>query len=121
MIKAAGGVVGRDGNVLLVHRPRYDDWSLPKGKLREGETWEDAALREVSEETGLVCTITGSLGSTFYESRGDQKEVRWFRMEPTGEVAKRDDEVDELRWCAPAEALELLSYDRDRDLLSRLR
>jgi 8-oxo-dGTP diphosphatase len=121
LIRAAGGVVVRGGEVLVVHRPRYDDWSLPKGKLGDGESWEDAALREVAEETGLVCTIIEPLGSTFYESRGDEKEVRWFRMDPTGEVAGSDDEVDELRWCTPLDARVLLSYDRDRELLSRLR
>jgi 8-oxo-dGTP diphosphatase len=62
VIRAAGGVVVRDGRVLLVHRDRYDDWSLPKGKLEPGETWEDAALREVWEETGVRCTLGPFLG-----------------------------------------------------------
>ncbi len=120
-ILAAGGVVELDGTVLVVHRLRYDDWSLPKGKLEEGETFEQAALREVLEETGYACALGEPLGSTEYESRGKPKEVRWFRMEPLGEAGPREAAIDEIRWVTPAEALDLLSYLRDRELLSRLR
>ena len=120
-IRAAGGVVVRDGEVLLVHRPRYDDWSLPKGKLDDGETFEEAALREVLEETGYTCVLGPWLGSTHYESRGGSKEVRWFLMEARGDPVPHDDEVDDLRWVTPAEALEVLSYERDRELVRRLR
>jgi 8-oxo-dGTP diphosphatase len=120
-IRAAGGVVVRGDEVLLVHRPRYDDWSLPKGKLDDGESFEEAALREVLEETGYTCVLGEPLGSTHYESRGRPKEVRWFAMEAKGDPVEHDDEVDEVRWVTGAEALELLTYDRDRTLLSRLR
>jgi 8-oxo-dGTP pyrophosphatase MutT (NUDIX family) len=120
-ILAAGGVVALDGKVLVVHRLRYGDWSLPKGKLEDGETFEEAALREVLEETGYACTLGEPIGSTSYESRGRPKEVRWFRMEPVGEAAAHEDEIDEVRWVTPAEAVGLLSYARDRELLSRLR
>jgi 8-oxo-dGTP diphosphatase len=121
-VLAAGGLVVRDGtDIAVVHRPRYDDWSLPKGKLDEGEGFEDAALREVEEETGLTCRITGTLGDTSYNDRKDRpKLVRYFRMEPeSGEFAPND-EVDELRWLPAAEALELLSYDFDRELVGKL-
>lgn len=114
-------MVERDGKVLVVHRVRHDDWSLPKGKLEEEETWEQAALREVREETGYECTLGAPLGSTHYESRGKPKEVRWYRMEPRGEAGPGDGEVDEVRWLSPAEAMALLSYAGDRALLSRLR
>jgi 8-oxo-dGTP diphosphatase len=120
LIRAAGGVVVRGGRVLVVHRQRYDDWSLPKGKLERDETWEEGALREVREETGLHCVLGTALGSTTYAPGGRKKEVRWFRMEPTDESGTPDGEVDELRWLTPAEALELLTYESEREVLTRL-
>ncbi len=113
--RAAGGVVVREGRVLLVHRPRYDDWSLPKGKLRLGESWEAAALREVEEETGLRCELGELVGATRY----GLKEVRYFRMTCEGEP-RAQNEVDEVRWVRLTEAAALLTYERDADLLSRL-
>jgi 8-oxo-dGTP diphosphatase len=121
LVRAAGGVVVRDGRVLLVHRPRYGDWTLPKGKLEDGEAWEDAALREVEEETGLRCELGEEVGRTRYvDSHGRNKEVRYFRMTGGGEPAPQN-EVDEVRWAPLDEAPGLLSYERDRVLLSRLR
>jgi 8-oxo-dGTP diphosphatase len=121
IVRAAGGVVLRDGRVLLVHRPRYDDWTLPKGKLEDGESWEDGALREVEEETGLTCELGEEVGRTRHvDSRGRNKEVRYFAMTSDGEGTAQN-EVDELRWVPLEDAAALLSYDRDADLLSRLR
>ena len=120
-IRAAGGVVVRDGKVLVVHRPRYDDWSLPKGKLEDGENWGDGALREVREETGLECVLCESLGVSLYTVQGGEKEVRWYRMEPRGEPGPLEHEVDELRWVTLEEAVVVLSYERDVVVLSRLR
>jgi 8-oxo-dGTP diphosphatase len=120
VIRAAGGVVERDGRVLVVHRPKYDDWSFPKGKLERGETWEEAALREVEEETGLACELGELVGSTHYEVRGEPKEVRYYRMSATAEPAAHN-EVDEVRWVTFDEAAGLLSHGYDADLLSRLR
>jgi 8-oxo-dGTP diphosphatase len=119
-VRAAGGVVQReDGRIALVHRPRYDDWSLPKGKLDPGEGFETAALREVHEETGLRCELRDELPPARYtDHKGRPKVVRWWRMavlEDEGFAA--DDEVDELRWCTREEALALLSYAHDRALL----
>lgn len=119
MIKAAGGVVVRDGRVLLVHRARYDDWSLPKGKLEAGESWEDAALREVWEETGVRCTLGAFLGSSHYEVNGTPKEVRWWAM-ATDDEAGPSNEVDAVRWATLDEARELLSYGHERQLLDAL-
>jgi 8-oxo-dGTP diphosphatase len=120
LIRAAGGVVVRDGQVLLVHRPLYDDWTLPKGKLDEGETWEEAALREVAEEAHLSCRLGDEVGRTHYvDRRGREKEVRYFLMTADGEPEPRN-EVDEVRWVPLAEAPALLSYERDVELLSLL-
>ena len=116
--RAAGGVVARDGRVAVVHRPRYDDWTLPKGKLDPGESFEDAALREVDEETGLRARLVRELPAVSYEVRGRPKVVRYWLMEvesDRGFVAS--DEIDELRWLEPAQARALLTYDRDRDVL----
>jgi 8-oxo-dGTP pyrophosphatase MutT (NUDIX family) len=119
-LRAAGGLVVRDGHVLLVHRGKYDDWTPPKGKLDDGETWEDAALREVEEETGLRCTLGAYVGSTHYPRFGGTKEVRYFLMDADGDPRPQN-EIDEVRWVALDEADALLSYDYDRELLKRLR
>jgi 8-oxo-dGTP diphosphatase len=115
-VHAAGGVVLRDGRVALVHRPRYDDWSLPKGKLDPGESSEEAALREVEEETGLRCRLVRELPTVEYDVRGRLKVVRYWAMAVVDETPfVPNDEVDQLRWVEPQEALALLTYDRDRE------
>jgi 8-oxo-dGTP diphosphatase len=120
-VDAAGGVVVRNGRIALVHRPRYDDWTLPKGKLEPGERHDDAALREVEEETGMRCTLGRELPSARYRDRHDRpKLVRYFRMEAVAGEFSPNDEVDELRWVTPREALGLLTYDRDRDVVRAL-
>jgi len=108
----------RDGRVLLVHRPKYDDWTFPKGKCERGESDEACAVREVEEETGLLCELAAELPSTHYtDSRRRPKRVRWWRMEPVAGEFTPTDEVDEIRWLTREEAAELLSYDRDQALL----
>jgi 8-oxo-dGTP diphosphatase len=123
-VLAAGGVVVRaDGRIAVIHRPRYDDWSLPKGKLEPEESFEDGAVREVLEETGVRGRIVGELDSTSYVDRkGRDKLVRWYRMELDGDPAEfaPNDEVDELRWLTPDAAWALLTYDHDRALVQTL-
>jgi 8-oxo-dGTP pyrophosphatase MutT (NUDIX family) len=117
-VRAAGGVVLRDGLVALVPRPRYDDWTLPKGKLDAGESFEEAAIREIDEETGLRTRLVRELPAVHYEVRGRPKVVRYWLMEVESDPGfVPNDEVDELRWLEPAAARSLLSYDRDRDVL----
>jgi 8-oxo-dGTP diphosphatase len=124
-VRAAGGLVvrERDGvdEVAVVHRPRYDDWSLPKGKLADGEGWAEGALREVEEETGQRCEIEGELPASRYtDQKGRPKEVRWYRMRPLGGEFRVNDEIDELRWLDPQSALALLDYEHDRRLVRSL-
>jgi 8-oxo-dGTP diphosphatase len=123
-VLAAGGVLVRDdGRVAVVHRPRYDDWSLPKGKLDAGESFEDGALREVWEETGVRGRIREELQPVEYVDRkGRDKLVRWYRMDVDGDPDEfvPNDEIDELRWLTPAEALGLVDYDHDRALLGTI-
>ncbi len=116
MIRAAGGLVLREGRVLLVHRERQNDWSFPKGKLERDETWEQAALREVEEETALACTLLEEVGRAHYVVEEKPKEVRYYRMTAVGE-ARAQNEIDEVRWVAVAEARDLLTYAHDRRLL----
>ena len=126
-VRAAGGVVWRRSElgeieVLVVHRPKYDDWTFPKGKAARGESDEACALREVEEETGLVCELGAELESTFYEdSAGRTKIVRYWSMEPLGGVFTPGHEVDEVRWLSTDAASEALTYRRDRAVLDSLR
>ena len=124
-MRAAGGVpvrIGDDGlQVLVVHRPRYDDWTFPKGKREPGETDEECALREVLEETGLRCALGPELPTTSYvDGQGRPKLVRYWRLRVLSGDLAPDDEADEARWVTPAEAEALLTYDRDHVLLAEV-
>ena len=117
-IRAAGGVVLHEGQIAVVHRPKYDDWSLPKGKLEPGETWLEAAVREVEEECGLRCRLGGELPATDYVVGDRSKRVRWWLMRVESDLGfEPSDEVDELRWLEFDEALALLAYESDRDVV----
>jgi len=112
---------GGPAEILAVHRPRYDDWTLPKGKCDPGESDEACALREVEEETGLVCELGDEVAVVEYEDRaGRPKRVRYFAMTPReGAKAAPDNEVDAVRWLTPQEALETLTYRRDVEIAER--
>src|SRR5262249_3946373 len=125
-VRAAGGIVWRrDGGrleIVLVHRPAYDDWSFPKGKLTPGETEAAAALREVEEETGLRCALGSELGVAAYrDSRGRTKTVRYWTMQVGAGTLAPAHEVDAARWVALDEAAALLDYEHDRELLDAFR
>jgi len=125
VIHAAGGIIVRDlageaPRVAVVWRDLRGDWTFPKGKLDPGETYEQAACREVEEETGLTCRTSRFIGTTEYLHRkGRPKVVAYFLMSVVAGEFRPNDEVDELRWCTVQEAERLLTWDRDRDLLAR--
>jgi 8-oxo-dGTP diphosphatase len=109
-------------HILLVHRPKYDDWSLPKGKRDPGETDEQCAVREVEEETSLRCRLGRELLPTAYtDARGRAKVVRYWRMDVEAEHPfTPGDEIDEVRWLTVGDALSLLSYERDTEVVRSL-
>jgi 8-oxo-dGTP pyrophosphatase MutT (NUDIX family) len=126
VVRAAGGVVTRPGaggepEVLLVHRAKYDDWTLPKGKAEPGETDEETALREVEEETGLVCELGAEVGvSEYTDASGRPKRVRYFAMTPrTEQEAGPQNEIDALRWVPLRQTRDALSYERDVEIVER--
>ena len=123
VIRAAGGVVLRrsrsgETEIALIHRPEYDDWTFPKGKVEPNESPEDAALREVREETGLRCELGRALGCTAYvDRRGRDKVACYWVMEVRGGRFKPGIEVDKMVWLPVDEAARRLTYGRDKTLL----
>ena len=126
MVEAAGGVVWRITatgllEVAVIHRPAYDDWSFPKGKLEDGEDHRTAALREVEEETGFRCKLVEELPETRYHDRYRRpKRVRYWSMDVLNGSFEPNDEVDEVVWLPADEARRKLSYDHDRRVLDAL-
>ena len=121
-VRAAGGVLRRPGpdgpEVAVIHRPKYEDWSLPKGKLDGEEDFEQAALREVEEETGMRAELGPELSPVSYRDRkGRSKLVRYWLMRPVEGEFQPGSEVDELRWLDPVHAQQLLSYEHDAKLV----
>lgn len=120
MVRSAGAIVVRDGRVLVVHRPKYDDWGFPKGKLEPGEDEAAAALREVEEEVGLRVRLGARIGEVSYTlADGTPKVAAFFRAEADGEPEPGDG-VDDVRWVTLAEAAQLLGNGHHRELLERL-
>ena len=123
MVRAAGGAVWRmvpwGTEVVVVHRPAYGDWTLPKGKREPGESDEACALREVHEETGLRCELGRYVGEvSYHDSRSRPKVVRYWLMQPLAGEFGATAEVDEMRFVGLGEAGSMLSYDHDRHLVS---
>jgi 8-oxo-dGTP diphosphatase len=126
VVRAAGGVVIREGDgppeVVIVHRPKYDDWTLPKGKAEEWESDEECALREVEEETGLVCELLEELdGSSYQDSSGRPKVVRYWLMRPVAGALRPTREIDDACWLTLDQAEARLTYDRDLRVLRSAR
>lgn len=123
VVHAAGGIpvrrrVDSRWELAVVHRPERGDWSFPKGKLEPGETFEECALREVHEETGLRCRLGRFVGHTEYRDRKDRpKVVAYWVMEVLGGSFHVNEEVDQVRWVDFQAAARLLTYERDRELL----
>ena len=126
VVRAAGGLVWRDRGpvreVLIVHRVQYDDWSFPKGKLDPGETWEQAARREVHEETGIVARLGAELASTDYiDHKGRPKRARYWEMTVVSDDGfEPGDEISARAWVAVDELAERLTYERDVEVLESL-
>jgi 8-oxo-dGTP pyrophosphatase MutT (NUDIX family) len=127
VVRAAGGLVWRTGiggrEIVVVHRPAYDDWSFPKGKLDNGESELQAALREVEEEIGVRCALGRDLGTISYvDGKGRPKIVRYWEMTMAeGAEVRPANEVDDARWITLADAEGMLTYDHDRTMLDRIR
>jgi 8-oxo-dGTP diphosphatase len=125
VIRAAGALLWREIaageiEIALVHRPRYDDWSLPKGKIDEDETALACAYREVFEETGIKARFTRQLGAVEYEDNGAQKRVKYWVAQALGAsdfVA--NEEVDQLRWLNPTDSIELATHQSDKEMIER--
>jgi 8-oxo-dGTP pyrophosphatase MutT (NUDIX family) len=115
--RTGGGV-----ELCVVHRPKYDDWSLPKGKLERGESFQQAAIREVFEETGLRCRLRQELEEVRYEDRkGRPKLVRYWQMDVAMDIGfTPNDEVDEVRWLELPAAAALLTYEHDKVLVASM-
>lgn len=125
LILAAGGVVWRRGSsdieFLIVHRPRYRDWTLPKGKVDPGESLLQTAFREVVEETGYRCRIGPKLATTEYmTSNGNHKTVHYWAMEARKGEFVPNPEVDKAEWLAARDAIVRLTYEHDRRLVADL-
>jgi ADP-ribose pyrophosphatase YjhB (NUDIX family) len=124
LVRVAGGIVWRDSSegsrIAVVHRGKRDDWSLPKGRVDAGESWRDAARREIAEETGCAVRLGGFAGAKLYLDRPEPKLVLYWHARSVHEGSRSpDDEIDEVAWLSRREALSRLDLESDRRLLLR--
>lgn len=127
LIRAAGGLLWRETKhgreIVIIHRTRYDDWSLPKGKLKADERWEEAALREVGEETGYQPKLGSFAGTTFYYHADQPKIVLFWNMHVSAVdlslkmQSDSSDEGDQVLWLPVQEALKRMNYEAEKELL----
>ncbi|MEU7013076.1 NUDIX hydrolase [Streptomyces sp. NPDC046385] len=126
MILAAGCVLwrpaasGRGVEIAVIFRPKWNDWSHPKGKLKHGEKARAAAVREVREETGRSCVLGAELPTVRYTVQEHGKEVRYWAAEATGGSFEPNREVTRLLWLSPRDARARLTRDRDKELVDAL-
>lgn len=128
MIRAAGVVLWREKRpfeleIALVHRPTFDDWTFPKGKIEDGESAIQAAYREVQEETGIKPVFGPYIGSVEYEVEGEKKKVQYWMAKAPDQLSEfvANDEIDRLEWVSMKQARHFLSYDIDREVLKFFR
>jgi 8-oxo-dGTP pyrophosphatase MutT (NUDIX family) len=124
IIRAAGGLIWRDSlhgrEIAVIYRARYGDWTLPKGKLNSGEDWQEAAVREVKEETGYSVKVEEFAGEVRYQIKGVPKVVRFWNMAPEGESQfQQSEEVERVVWLPVSEALTRLNYDAEKEILKK--
>jgi len=124
IIEAAGGLLWRISTVgeevAIIHRPKYDDWTLPKGKKEPGESWIDTALREVREETGCLVQLNGFAGGNIYKVDGKPKIVLFWHMDIIKELGfSPNEEVDKLVWLSPTKAIQRLTYPAEKSLVAK--
>ena len=126
IIEAAGGVLWKETSsglkLAVIHRQRYDDWSLPKGKREKGERWQETALREVKEETGCQVVLGKFIGSASYAIHSNNRPkivLFWHMHVKQGCKFQPNHEVDRIKWVSPSKALKLLSYEDEREIVNK--
>jgi 8-oxo-dGTP diphosphatase len=125
IVAAAGGLIWRQATrgreLIVIHRRRYGDWTLPKGKVQPGESWMQCAIREVQEETGFNVEVESDSGWVCYDTGEITKVVRFWNMRPIGESQfQSSEEVMSVHWLTPQEALKRLDHEAERQLIRQV-